>query len=305
MRRIINQNTYLYNSENNNNNIRPSFVVFRLLFTPFVRILGLPSTLQPFFTAIWSVTSTLVSIYGRLPTLRALWALRLAIRHEQPVEQILAYVPVVTRILIREMTPFWTTLLGSSRGIITYLTMVVSTTVFYALRPLVGIIISWSFSLICSALGIFWSETLRSFEFLLSYARAVKNFFKATIGFELPIPRELRDSNLKKFTLLFVGAVTFGFSLLGLDYFNHDFINSIPCMQTIIRWYYNFFLPITASFRFFLSIINFFRSLNTPNVAPTGGLPSNPLNPGSNSNPNPGPVPNPAPSLDNPWNLGG
>nr|YP_010470507.1 hypothetical protein N4M07_mgp057 [Inonotus hispidus]UVF37995.1 hypothetical protein [Inonotus hispidus] len=174
----------------------PFFLLARMILVPIGRLLGLPNKLQPVIFGLWSVTSTFVAACGIFPTLAGIWALKGAIRH--PIEYINQQAPEVGRELINQVAPLWREILRSRDGLVRYFSTVAFTVIFYALRPISLMLIRRSISLICSALGIFWSETLRGFDFLFNLANSIKSFFKFVIGFDLPKPKELIDTPAKK-----------------------------------------------------------------------------------------------------------
>lgn len=268
---------------NNNNNIgsmfitpqRPSpfFLLARMILVPVGRMLGLPNSLQPVIFGLWSVISTFVTVYGIYPTLAAVWALRNAIRHDHPIEYIAQYAPQVGSFLVRDLGPIWRDLIGSREALVKYLATVACTVLFYALRAIGLALLRWSFTLIVSALGIFWSETLRGVEFLFNFANYIKSFFNFLIGFELPLPRELQDTTAKKTTIFLFGLVVLTLSLMGIDLYFHNLIENIPFIDSIVAFCYTFYRPITSTYRLIARIINFFRGGGIPPVAPPAGSP--------------------------------
>nr|YP_010470528.1 hypothetical protein N4M07_mgp036 [Inonotus hispidus]UVF38016.1 hypothetical protein [Inonotus hispidus] len=291
MRRNNNQASILSNLSNLSMNYRrpsPFFILARMILVPVARMLGLPNSLQPVIFGLWSVISTFVTVYGIYPTLAGIWALRQAIRHDHPIEFIAQHAPLVGRALVEELGPIWRDLIGSRVALVKYLTTVACSILFYALRPITFALLRWSFTLICSALGIFWSETLRGVEFLFNFAQSIKNFFKFAIGFELPLPKELIDTPAKKTSTILLGIVFLTLSLIGIDLYFHNLIENIPYIETIVAYCYTLYRPMTATYRIIARIINFFRSggggtpagpppVNPPAYPGGGGLQFEPL----------------------------
>lgn len=245
---------------------RPFFVVCSLIFRPLFNILGLPQSLRPVLQGFWGVLSTIVGVHGIFPTIRVIWGLRNIIRNERPLESLVEYGPYAASFVIDHFRPVWSEILSTRLGISTFTGMVLSSTIFYALKPITIRLAKGVFSLICSSMGILWTDSLRSIEFLFNYASSVRNFFKSFIGFEFPLPNDLTDNipSFKKIGLIIGSIIGIGCLVIGLDIWNENIFHYIPFSDYILKFYYISFyymgMPIYYSYRIVKGIINIFRN---------------------------------------------
>ena len=246
---------------------RPFFVVCSLIFGPIINVLGLPQSLKPVLKAFWGVLSTIVSVHGIFPTIRVIWGLNRVIRSNSPIETLETYGPYAAAYVIDHFRPVWSEILTTRLGISTFTGMVLSSTIFYALKPITFRLVKWLFTLICSSMGILWTDSLRSIEFLFNYASSIRNFFKDFIGFEFPLPKELTENipSYKKIGIYIASIIGIGFLVIGLDLWNENIFNYVPYSEIILKFYYDtfyyiLFLPITYSVKIVKGIINIFRN---------------------------------------------
>lgn len=149
--------------------------------------------------------------------------------------------------MIAYVRPFWSNIITTRAGILTYLSMIFYSVLFYILRPVLFFIVRWSFRLIVSSLGILWTEFFRGFKFLYDYATTIRNLF-SSIGLELPIPIPTPESlfkiNVKNIAILFGTLFTFGAVLIGLDLNYPDLLSHLPCKDVVLGLIYWGFTPL-------------------------------------------------------------
>nr|YP_009690331.1 hypothetical protein Fomme_000101 [Fomitiporia mediterranea]QEG57111.1 hypothetical protein Fomme_000101 [Fomitiporia mediterranea] len=235
---------------------RPFFIVCQRIFPLVTRYLGLPNSLIPFLTGIWSVVSTLLATIGTIPTLRLLWAFRGVIRGQYPLESLRNYGVDVERIFINFVRPYWSEIFAR-KCVLRYLNLVITTTILYAIKPISLWFLRFILSLVGSCLGIFWSETLSSVKFLLDYAYIVRDFLKAYIN--IPIPKIVEPSYLQIVGATIGSFFILGFSIITLDLWYPDLTANIPFMSKILEWVYYTFTPLAIFYRAIANFINIFR----------------------------------------------
>ena len=259
-------NYTLFSNSLTNPRPSPFFVVCKLLFTPIINLLGLPQSLKPVLKGFWGVLSTIIAVHGIFPTIRVIWGLNRVIRSNSPIETLETYGPYAAAYVIDHFRPVWSEILTTRLGISTFTGMVLSSTIFYALKPITFRLVKWLFTLLCSSMGILWTDSLRSIEFLFNYASSIRNFLKDFIGFEFPLPKELTDNiPSKKYIALIIGSIIgLGFLVIGIDIWNENIFNYIPFSGIILKFYYvtfyYMFVPIDYSYRIVKGIINIFRN---------------------------------------------
>nr|YP_009690263.1 hypothetical protein Fomme_000047 [Fomitiporia mediterranea]QEG57043.1 hypothetical protein Fomme_000047 [Fomitiporia mediterranea] len=245
----------------------PFFVVAKLIFTPIINLLGFPQSLKPVLSGFWGVLSTIIAVHGIFPTIRVIWGLNRVIRSNRPLETLEIYGPDAAAYIIDHFRPVWSEILSTRLGLSTFSGMVLSSTIFYALKPIAFRLVRWLFTIICSSMGILWTDSLRNIEFLFNYASSVRNFLKDLIGFEFPLPKELTENlpSYKKIGIYIASIFSIGFLVIGLDFWNENIFHYIPYSEIILKFYYDtfyytLFIPITYSIRIGKAIINVFRN---------------------------------------------
>lgn len=179
---------------NNNNFNRPTpfFIVARFMFSNTYRILGISQALYPFVFGFFNLLPTMVSVLGVLPAIKIMWNMRDVLHGLRPLESLNVLGTEIEKTLVEFIRLHWASLLTNRISCLRFIFSIIITLIVYKLKPITKHILRVSISLMLSAMGILYSDLLRSIQFLLDYAYYIRDLFKPVV--EIKLPKELQSS---------------------------------------------------------------------------------------------------------------
>lgn len=238
-----------------------------MLFRPLVNYYGMSNTFLPIYNILWNSTSALISALGTGHTFRLLFRMNRFLANSSAIESshgdnlvrilLTRLNPtgnvntnrIITDNLINNLFPHLPSIIANRHITVKILYFIMSTVSFLFVRPLVNIVLRSLFSLFFSATCILWSESLRGFKALFSYALTVRDLFSPYIS--IPIPEVVRQ-NLPGYTttkILLTGIIIFS-TLIGIDLLTPINFESYPIIGWLFYGTYSYLLiPLISNLR--------------------------------------------------------